>query len=65
MPTYEYGCSNCGTEWEHEQKMSDDPITKCPVCGKQTAKRFISLSGGFTLKGGGWAADRYGSTKPR
>lgn len=65
MPTYEYGCSDCGTEWEQQQKISDAAIKDCPVCGKQTAKRLISRGTGFALKGGGWASDNYGSTRPK
>ena len=65
MPTYEYECKACGGLWEKEQKISDAPVLLCPGCGKQTAKRLISLGGGFTLKGGGWAADKYGSTRSR
>lgn len=65
MPTYEYRCRNCDTEWEKQQQMTDEPVTQCPVCELQTAKRLISLGGGFTLKGGGWASDRYSSTKSK
>ena len=58
MPTYEYGCSNCGHEWELEQRMSENPIRKCPKCKKLKAKRLISGTS-FILKGGGWYADAY------
>lgn len=65
MPTYEYACAACGGEWEREQKISEPAETDCPRCQKPTAKRLISRGGGFSLKGGGWAADKYGSTRPR
>jgi len=58
MPTYEYGCKNCGHEWELEQRISANPIRKCPGCGKLKAKRLIS-AGNFILKGDGWYADLY------
>lgn len=61
MPTYEYGCEACGKTWELEQRISEDPIKKCPKCGKLKAKRLIS-GGNFMLKGGGWYADGYGSS---
>jgi putative FmdB family regulatory protein len=61
MPTYEYGCEACGKNWELEQRISEDPIKKCPKCGKLKAKRLIS-GGNFMLKGGGWYADGYGSS---
>jgi putative FmdB family regulatory protein len=62
MPTYEYGCEACGKTWELEQRITEDPIKKCPKCGKLKAKRLIS-GGSFMLKGGGWYADGYGSGK--
>lgn len=62
MPTYEYVCSSCSNAWEEIQKISEDPIQVCPKCGESTAKRQIS-GGNFILKGGGWYADLYSSTK--
>jgi len=58
MPTYEYACEACGRAWEKEQRITEDPIKKCPHCGKMKARRMIS-SGNFILKGGGWYADLY------
>ena len=34
MPIYEYRCAACGHQDEHLQKVSDAPLTVCPVCGK-------------------------------
>ena len=53
MPIYEYKCEECGHELEEMQKFSDDPLTKCPKCGKEALKKVISLSA-FHLKGSGW-----------
>ena len=58
MPTYDYRCEACGHEFEREQRMSEDPIKKCPKCGKAKAKRQIT-GGNFILKGSGWYADLY------
>ncbi len=58
MPTYEYGCEACGNQWELEQRISEDPVKKCPKCGKMKARRMIS-GGNFILKGSGWYADLY------
>jgi len=38
---------------EAMQKMSEDPLTDCPSCGKPDLKKLISAAG-FRLKGGGW-----------
>ena len=61
MPTYNYECEACGHAFEREQRISEDPIKKCPKCGKSKARRMIS-SGNFILKGGGWYSDGYGAS---
>jgi putative FmdB family regulatory protein len=53
MPIYEYECKACGHQMEAMQKMSDDPLTDCPSCGKAELNKLISAAG-FRLKGGGW-----------
>ncbi|WP_295623879.1 zinc ribbon domain-containing protein [uncultured Nitrosomonas sp.] len=53
MPIYEYLCNSCGAEKEHLQKISDAPITACPVCGSNNYTKLISAAG-FQLKGSGW-----------
>ncbi len=63
MPIYDYGCKACGHEFDREQRISEKPIKKCPVCGKLQAKRLISKTS-FVLKGGGWYNDLYASGKP-
>jgi putative FmdB family regulatory protein len=62
MPTYSYACDACGGSFELEQRISEDPVKKCSLCGKPQAKRQI-VSGNFILKGGGWYSDGYGSSK--
>jgi putative FmdB family regulatory protein len=59
--TYEYLCTACEHVWEAEQSISAAPLTTCPRCGKETAKRQVSGGAGFILKGGGWYSDLYGS----
>jgi len=61
--TYEYVCTSCHHEWEAEQSISEDPLKDCPKCGQPHAKRQVSGGAGFILKGGGWYADGYGSSK--
>lgn len=59
MPVYEYKCHDCGIVFEARQKFSDDPLTACTACGGRVEKQ-ISLPG-FSLKGGGWYQQGYGS----
>ena len=63
MPVYEYECKACGHEFEREQRISDDPVKKCPSCSAMKAKRLISRTS-FVLKGSGWYNDLYSSAKP-
>ncbi|MBS1256309.1 MAG: hypothetical protein MAG581_02124 [Deltaproteobacteria bacterium] len=58
MPIYEYLCISCGYEFEEVQKFSDPSLEDCPDCGKNSAKRQVSMSA-FHLKGGGWYKDGY------
>jgi putative FmdB family regulatory protein len=53
MPFYEYECTACKFYVEVLQKISDDPLRKCPSCKKQTMKRLMSAPA-FRLKGEGW-----------
>ncbi len=69
MPTYEYKCT-FGHEFEETQKITDAPLTACPVkishdhvCEAEV-KRLISGSN-FILKGSGWAKDGYGSREKK
>jgi len=62
--TYEYVCSACSFHWEAEQSISEPPLTTCPSCNAETAKRQVSGGQGFILRGGGWYADGYGAKKP-
>ncbi len=53
MPIYEYQCGACGHRLEAMQKMSEDPLSDCPECGRPELRKLISAAG-FQLKGGGW-----------
>lgn len=53
MPFYEYECSNCKFYVEVLQKISEDPLRKCPSCKKQALKKLVSAPV-FRLKGAGW-----------
>jgi len=65
MPIYEYRCNACGHQEEHLQKVSEAPLTVCPVCGKPEYRKQLSAAG-FQLKGTGWYATDFkgGSKKP-
>lgn len=60
MPIYEYDCPKCGT-FEVSQKMSEPALTTHDSCGEPVTRRISVTS--FALKGGGWYADGYASSK--
>ncbi len=60
MPIYEYACEKCESEFEVEQRITDDPIKSCTRCKSKKVKRLISRTS-FVLKGGGWYSDLYSS----
>jgi putative FmdB family regulatory protein len=53
VPIYEYACKNCDHTLDALQKMSDDPLVDCPLCGEPALKRLLSAPR-FRLKGQGW-----------
>ncbi len=52
MPTYEYGCSQCGEHLEIVQSIHDDALTECPNCGGSLRKKFGNV--GIVFKGSGF-----------
>ena len=58
MLTYQYVCESCGYRFEQFQKMSDQPLKKCPKCGKNV-KRLIGTGIGVIFKGSGFYATDY------
>lgn len=58
MPTYEYLCAK-GHPFERVQKMTDNPIARCPECGAK-ANRQISGGQGLIFKGSGFYITDYG-----
>jgi putative FmdB family regulatory protein len=41
MPTYQYACPDCSHEFEKVQKFTDNPVKKCPKCGKGKVHRLV------------------------
>jgi len=53
MPTYEYECTKCSNHFEVFQAMTDEPVKKCPQCGK-AVRRLILGGAGVIFKGSGF-----------
>jgi len=60
MPIYEYRCNICNIQFDLRQKFSDPPADRCPTCGG-TVRKLVSAAS-FSLKGGGWYGDGYGTS---
>lgn len=52
MPLYTYRCNENDHEFQVRQRMIDDPLTECPICGG-SVRRVVS-SVGVVFKGSGF-----------
>jgi putative FmdB family regulatory protein len=74
MPTYEYECRSCKHRFEEFQSITDEPLEKCPKCGKKV-RRLFGGGMGIIFKGSGFYTTDYkrsssvtggnGSSKPK
>jgi putative FmdB family regulatory protein len=55
MPVYTYQCDNCGVQFDKQQSFSDQPLVRCPECGKKTLKK-VYQPVGIVFKGSGFYA---------
>ncbi len=52
MPLYTYKCNDNNHEFQVRQRMVDDPLTECPVCGGPVHRVVSSV--GVVFKGSGF-----------
>ncbi len=57
MPTYEYRCLACEHQFERFQRMSDDPVKECEVCGEPVRRLLFPVAVHF--KGNGFYSTDY------
>ena len=60
MPFYEYRCVD-GHTFEVPQRISDEPLTKCEVCGKKASRMLFAPA--IHFKGTGFHNTDYGSKR--
>ena len=61
MPTYVYACSACDSQYEVEQRITENALTDCLKCeAKGTIKRVIQPVG-VMFKGSGFHINDYGA----
>ena len=67
MPIYTYRCENCGVRFDRQQSFSDQPLTRCPECGKKTLRK-VYMPVGIVFKGSGFYSTDHrspsGSSRP-
>jgi putative FmdB family regulatory protein len=51
LPTYEYRCVSCEHQFERFQRMSDEPIKVCEVCGEPVKRLLFPVAIQFKGKG--------------
>jgi putative FmdB family regulatory protein len=61
MPTYDYECDACDHRFDAFQTISDDPLKKCPKCGKKKLRRLFGAGAGLIFKGSGFYLTDYRS----
>lgn len=61
MPTYDYECDACQHTWEMFQRIVENPIKKCPECGKKKARRLFGTGSAVMFKGSGFYETDYRS----
>lgn len=63
MPTYEYRCVSCEHQFERFQRMSDDPVKECEVCGDPVRRLLFPVA--IHFKGSGFYSTDYGQRNSR
>jgi putative FmdB family regulatory protein len=57
LPTYEYRCDSCAHQFERFQRMSDDPVKECEVCGSSVKRLLFPVA--IHFKGSGFYSTDY------
>jgi putative FmdB family regulatory protein len=57
VPTYEYRCVSCEHQFERFQRMSDDPVKECEVCGEPVKRLLFPVA--IHFKGNGFYSTDY------
>ena len=58
LPTYDYKCEECGSEFELRLRFSDSVDQPCNSCDKVATRQFSAVP--IVFKGSGWYVNDYG-----
>ncbi len=59
MPTYEFFCNNCNSNFEKWFSISEEHKTNCPGCGSENVRKVFSSGAGILFKGSGFYCTDY------
>ena len=66
MPNYDYRCKECGHESTIFQKISEDLLTQCSECQKDSLQRLITgANATLRFEGSGYYITDYAKDKPK
>jgi putative FmdB family regulatory protein len=57
LPTYEYRCLSCEHQFERFQRMTDEPVKECEVCGEPVKRLLFPVA--IHFKGNGFYSTDY------
>jgi putative FmdB family regulatory protein len=52
VPIYDYHCDHCGHSFSQVQSYKDQPVERCPRCGKKPRRLIVPAA--IVFKGSGW-----------
>ncbi len=58
LPTYDYKCEECGSEFELRLRFRDSVDQPCNSCDKMATRQFSAVP--IVFKGSGWYVNDYG-----
>ncbi len=59
MPTYEFYCNNCNSNFEKWFSMNEEHVTSCPNCGSENVRKVFTAGSGIVFKGTGFYCTDY------
>src|SRR5271156_3879038 len=61
MPTYDYVCDACDHSFDELQSITEEPLKRCPKCGKKKLRRLFGTGAAVLFKGSGFYETDYRS----
>ncbi len=59
MPTYEFYCNDCNSNFEKWYSMNEEHSPTCPNCGSKNVRKVFTVGSGILFKGSGFYTTDY------